>query len=57
MSFVLVTLFVVFLKKVKRAMLMHFFEGKGEGKGDGKQGVLLRSWKCFHKSERSHWFL
>ena len=28
MSFVFVTLFVVFLKKVKRAMLMHFFEGE-----------------------------
>ena len=36
-------------------MLMHFFEG--EGGGGGKQGVLLRSWKFFHNSARSHWFL
>ena len=55
MSFVFVTLFVVVLKKVKRAMFMHFFEG--EGGGGGKQGVLLRSWKFFHNSARSHWFL
>ena len=53
MSFVFVTLFVVFLKKLKRAMLMYFFEGEGAG----KQGVLLRSWKFFHNSARSHWFL
>ena len=59
MSFVFVTLFrtlfVLFLKKVKRAILMHFLRGRGEG--GGKQGVLLRSWKFFHNSARSHWFL
>ena len=31
MSFVFVTLFVIFLQKVKRAMLMHFLRGRGRG--------------------------
>ena len=55
MSFVFVTLFVVFLKKVKLAMLMPFLRGREEGVG--KQGVLLCSWKFFHNSARSRWFL
>ena len=29
----------------------------GGGGGCGKQDVLLRSWKFFHNSARSHWFL